>query len=147
MLHTFILLPSIFFVSSHLLLPSSSFFFLSQGHMKQKNGSYCSFQRLFQPESVCFGGHFSRISCQFHPNQLESSQINTNQKKKEKKKGRVGVSDTGRRIGAFYGLIEMPGVHGVGRSEGLIKHIMKHEWTQIWINGIKGHPNSEALKL
>ena len=38
-------------------------------------------------------------------------------------------------------------VHGIVRSEGSIKHIMIYEWTQIWINGIKGHPNSEALKL
>ena len=69
MLHTFILLPSIFFFVCLLIfffLLSLSFFFslfffsLSQGHMKQKNGSRCTFRRLFRPESA-ISTCFSRI--------------------------------------------------------------------------------------
>ena len=79
------------------------FFFppLSQGHMKQKNGSCCPFRpvsagiSLFRLESACFGGRFGHIdscfcqnwpgSAHFGPNWRESGRVGAN--KKEKKKG------------------------------------------------------------
>ena len=73
------------------------FFFLSQGHMKQKNGSRCSFRRLFWLESVVSAGFGGRIdmfrwpfwfpflskSAHFGPNRRKSSWI------KKKTKGEM----------------------------------------------------------
>ena len=106
MLHTFILLPSIFFfVSSHLLLPSlSSFFFsppLTRPHKAEEwqllpiSAEIDLFWWSFQPElaiSACFGGRFGHIGSRFHPNQpvlarisanmAESARIDTQKKKR-----------------------------------------------------------------
>ena len=76
-----------FFVSSHLLLPSL-FFFLSQGHMKQKNGSRCPFRWPFRHVSVAvltLSVPFSAENGLFWP---ESMRI-------KKKEGRISTSDSG----------------------------------------------------
>ena len=88
-------------MSSHLLLPSFFFFFpLSQGHMKQKNGSHCPFRPVaaavsagisrislfrwpFRPKSAvsaCFDGRFGCISFHFRQNQSESARFGPNRR-------------------------------------------------------------------
>ena len=89
-----------FSMSSHFLLPSFSFsFFLSQGHMKQKNGSQRPISACFGGRKravlVCFGSHFGR-------NQTVSAPVSTRISRfwrksgwiEKKKKRRIGTFDT-----------------------------------------------------